>query len=65
MKENKRSIITLNHRTRLDWMFLWMLDSRVGILHQLKTVLKSSLKQVPGPGEICKLNVKIYFCSLD
>jgi hypothetical protein len=33
-------------------MFIWMLHSRFEILKQLKIVLKSELKQVPGPGKI-------------
>jgi lysocardiolipin and lysophospholipid acyltransferase len=51
-KDRKRSLILLNHRTRLDWMFVWMLQSRFEILEQLKIVLKSQLKHVPGAGKI-------------
>jgi lysocardiolipin and lysophospholipid acyltransferase len=50
--DKKRSIILLNHRTRLDWMFIWMLHSRFEILEQLKIVLKAELKYIPGPGTI-------------
>ncbi|CAF1558421.1 unnamed protein product [Adineta steineri] len=49
-KDKKRSLIILNHRTRLDWMFIWMLHSRFKILEQLKIVLKAELKRIPGPG---------------
>ncbi|CAF4967025.1 unnamed protein product, partial [Rotaria sp. Silwood1] len=49
-KDRKHSLIILNHRTRLDWMFIWMLHSRFKILKQLKIVLKSDLKRIPGPG---------------
>ncbi|CAF1416802.1 unnamed protein product, partial [Adineta steineri] len=49
-KDKKRSLIILNHRTRLDWMFIWMLHSRFEILEQLKIVLKAELKRIPGPG---------------
>ncbi|CAF2894485.1 unnamed protein product [Rotaria sp. Silwood2] len=48
--DGKRSLIILNHRTRLDWMFIWMLHSRFKILKQLKIVLKADLKRIPGPG---------------
>lgn len=48
--DKKRSLIILNHRTRLDWMFIWMVHSRFGILEQLKIVLKAALKRIPGPG---------------
>lgn len=50
--DRKQSLILLNHRTRLDWMFIWMLHSRFQILNQLKIVLKSQLKRVPGPGSL-------------
>lgn len=50
INDKQRSMILLNHRTRLDWMFIWMLHSRFQILKQLKIVLKSDLKRVPGPG---------------
>jgi len=49
-KDQKRSLIILNHRTRLDWMFIWMMHSRFRILEQLKIVLKADLKHIPGPG---------------
>lgn len=58
MNDRKQSIITLNHRTRLDWMFIWMLHSRFRILSQLKIVLKSSLKRIPGPGEFSSLRTR-------
>lgn len=50
-KDKKRSLIILNHRTRLDWMFIWMVHSRFEILEQLKIVLKAGLKHIPGPGK--------------
>jgi lysocardiolipin and lysophospholipid acyltransferase len=49
-KDKKRSLIILNHRTRLDWMFIWMLHSRFQILKQLKICLKAELKRIIGPG---------------
>jgi len=49
-KSQERSIIILNHRTRLDWMFIWPLYSRFQSLDKLKVVLKAELKHVPGPG---------------
>lgn len=51
-KDKKRSLILLNHRTRLDWMFIWMVHSRFEILEQLKIVLKAQLKRLPGAGKI-------------
>ena len=50
--DRKNSLILLNHRTRLDWIFILMLHARFKILEQLKIVLKSELKNIPGPGQI-------------
>jgi lysocardiolipin and lysophospholipid acyltransferase len=47
---NDRSLIIMNHRTRLDWMFLWAWMLRFGRLKHMKIILKDSLKYVPGAG---------------
>ncbi|KAM4042921.1 lysocardiolipin acyltransferase 1 isoform 2-T4 [Anomaloglossus baeobatrachus] len=44
----ERSVIIMNHRTRLDWMFLWNCLLRYSYLRLEKICLKSSLKAVPG-----------------
>ncbi|XP_063775005.1 lysocardiolipin acyltransferase 1 [Pseudophryne corroboree] len=46
----ERSVIIMNHRTRLDWMFLWNGLLRYSYLRLEKICLKSSLKAVPGFG---------------
>jgi lysocardiolipin and lysophospholipid acyltransferase len=51
INDRKRSLIILNHRTRMDWMYIWMLHSRYEILKQLKIVLKAQLKHVPFIGK--------------
>jgi len=43
-------IISSNHRTRLDWMFLWCLVAALGRLGGLKIVLKDGLRKIPGFG---------------
>ncbi|CAF1293990.1 unnamed protein product [Adineta ricciae] len=55
-KPNVRSIILLNHRTRLDWMYIWMLQSRFKLLDQLKIALKSGIKRIPIIGWGCYHN---------
>jgi len=45
-----RAIMIMNHRTRLDWLFLWNWLFRFGRLRNHKIVLKDSLKRVPGFG---------------
>ncbi|XP_065445416.1 lysocardiolipin acyltransferase 1 isoform X6 [Chrysemys picta bellii] len=40
----------MNHRTRMDWMFLWNCLLRYSYLRLEKICLKSSLKSVPGFG---------------
>ncbi|OCT79507.1 hypothetical protein XELAEV_18026316mg [Xenopus laevis] len=44
----ERSVIIMNHRTRLDWMFLWNCLLRYSYLRLEKICLKSSLKAIPG-----------------
>lgn len=46
----ERSVIIMNHRTRLDWMFLWSCLLRYSYLRQEKICLKAALKSVPGFG---------------
>jgi len=47
---NEAALIISNHRTRLDWMFLWPWILRYGNLQHEKIILKWSLKNVPGFG---------------
>uniref|UniRef100_A0A1A7X4B6 Lysocardiolipin acyltransferase 1 n=1 Tax=Iconisemion striatum TaxID=60296 RepID=A0A1A7X4B6_9TELE len=46
----ERSVIIMNHRTRLDWMFLWCCLLRYSYLRLEKICLKAVLKIVPGFG---------------
>ncbi|XP_044294054.1 lysocardiolipin acyltransferase 1 isoform X4 [Varanus komodoensis] len=46
----ERSVIIMNHRTRMDWMFLWNCLLRYSYLRLEKICLKSSLKAIPGFG---------------
>ncbi|XP_026795017.3 lysocardiolipin acyltransferase 1 [Pangasianodon hypophthalmus] len=46
----ERSVIIMNHRTRLDWMFLWCCLLRHSYLRLEKICLKAALKAVPGFG---------------
>lgn len=50
------ALIICNHRTRVDWMFLWVLCLRQGQLSGLKIVLKESLKGIPGFGWATQVN---------
>ncbi|XP_026551418.1 lysocardiolipin acyltransferase 1 [Pseudonaja textilis] len=46
----ERSVIIMNHRTRMDWMFLWSCLLRYSYLRLEKICLKSTLKVIPGFG---------------
>ncbi|XP_054894622.1 lysocardiolipin acyltransferase 1 [Poeciliopsis prolifica] len=46
----ERSVIIMNHRTRLDWMFLWCCLLRHSYLRLEKICLKAGLKALPGFG---------------
>ncbi|XP_077997790.1 lysocardiolipin acyltransferase 1-like [Glandiceps talaboti] len=49
-KPADKSIMIMNHRTRLDWMFLWCCLIRRSALHHEKIMLKIGLKSIPGGG---------------
>ncbi|XP_052784207.1 lysocardiolipin acyltransferase 1-like [Mya arenaria] len=44
------SIIVLNHRTRLDWLFFASVQARYGSLRRFKISLKDMLRHAPGAG---------------
>ncbi|XP_054776585.1 probable 1-acyl-sn-glycerol-3-phosphate acyltransferase 5 isoform X2 [Prosopis cineraria] len=43
----ERILLIANHRTEIDWMYLWDLALRKGCLGYIKYVLKSSLMRFP------------------
>ncbi|KAL0806406.1 hypothetical protein Bca101_098898 [Brassica carinata] len=43
----KRVLLIANHRTEVDWMYLWNIALRKGCLGYIKYVLKSSLMRLP------------------
>lgn len=45
--DKERILLLANHRTEVDWMYLWDLALRKGSLGYLKYVLKSSLLKLP------------------
>ncbi|CAA6653467.1 unnamed protein product [Spirodela intermedia] len=45
--EKERVLILANHRTEVDWMYLWDLAARKGRLGYIRYVLKSSLMRLP------------------
>ncbi|XP_065847156.1 probable 1-acyl-sn-glycerol-3-phosphate acyltransferase 4 [Euphorbia lathyris] len=45
--EKERVMIIANHRTEVDWMYLWNLALRKGCLGCIKYMLKSSLMKLP------------------
>lgn len=44
------TLIISNHRTRVDWIFLWALALALRRLNCLKIILKSMMRQLPGFG---------------
>ncbi|CAH8874137.1 unnamed protein product [Trichobilharzia szidati] len=45
--EPRSCLFILNHRTQLDWFFVWGLGDPI---HRMKIILKDSLAKVPGAG---------------
>lgn len=44
------SLVLLNHRTRLDWLFILSLQARYASLRRFKISLKYPLRHIPGAG---------------
>ncbi|XP_021941149.1 lysocardiolipin acyltransferase 1-like isoform X2 [Zootermopsis nevadensis] len=57
-----RALIVMNHRTRLDWNFLWagMFHACKPLAHRIKMVLKASLRHIPGAGWVMQMNCFLY-----
>ena len=61
-RPEENSLILLNHRTRVDWNFMWsaLLHGTLPPAHNAKLVLKDDLKNIPGVGKysVRKQNVE-------
>ncbi len=44
------SLVIMNHRTRLDWLYYFSILYRLNALMRLKIILKDQIKKVPGIG---------------
>ncbi|XP_069684774.1 lysocardiolipin acyltransferase 1-like isoform X2 [Periplaneta americana] len=57
-----RALIIMNHRTRLDWNFLWlgMFHACKPLTHRIKMVLKASVRHIPGAGWVMQMNCFLY-----
>ena len=48
------AILVMNHRTRVDWNFLWGAMYQASMphvaAHKLKFILKDPIRHIPGPG---------------
>eukprot|EP00953_Heterococcus_sp_UTEX-ZZ885_P014109 8032-Heterococcus_DN1.PRE.2 len=60
LPKGERALILSNHRTRVDWMFLWCLCMRTEQLSKLRIVLKDSLKSIPGFGWGMQMSLFIF-----
>ena len=50
ISRHEKTVVLLNHRTRLDWMFFFSVVFHSKILNRQKIALKSMLKNLPGAG---------------
>jgi len=57
-----RSLLLMNHRTHLDWLFLWSVLARYGNLDHWKPIMKSSLKHIPLYGKCAYVCVCVCVC---
>lgn len=53
----RRGLVLCNHRTEIDWLFLWSVAFRMDVhrVTSVRVVIKSSLRQIPGMGWILEL----------
>jgi len=58
--ETGSSIVLMNHRTRLDWMFYFCVLYRMSALAKIKIILKRGLEKIPGLGWAMQLALFIF-----
>ena len=51
INRHEKTVVLLNHRTRLDWLYFMSVVFHMLILNRQKIALKSMLKQIPGIGK--------------
>ncbi|XP_012224793.1 lysocardiolipin acyltransferase 1-like isoform X1 [Linepithema humile] len=61
---HESAVLVMNHRTRVDWNFLWAAMYQACMpnvaCHKLKFVLKDPIRHIPGPGWIMQMNGFLY-----
>jgi len=60
-KLNANSIVVMNHRTRLDWLFYFCVLYRINGLNSIKVILKDALRKIPGPGWAMQFSFFMFF----
>ncbi|XP_014204206.1 lysocardiolipin acyltransferase 1-like isoform X2 [Copidosoma floridanum] len=64
VRPNDSAILVMNHRTRVDWNFLWGAIYQACMPsvaeHKLKFILKDPIRHIPGPGWIMQMNGFLY-----
>jgi lysocardiolipin and lysophospholipid acyltransferase len=51
LQPNETVMLLSNHRTRVDWMFMWCLAARLQRLPSYRVILKADLRSYPWWGE--------------
>lgn len=53
---HESAVLVMNHRTRVDWNFLWAAMYQACLpsvgCHKLKFILKDPIRHIPGPGNV-------------
>ncbi|KAG7204896.1 hypothetical protein KM043_005292 [Ampulex compressa] len=61
---DESAVLVMNHRTRVDWNFLWAAMYQACLpsiaSHKLKFVLKDPIRHIPGPGWMMQMNGFLY-----
>ena len=65
IRGGESSLLVLNHRTRMDWLYLWPVLARQAVgLTGIKIVLKDMLKSIPGAGMHKDGGCVVHACQL-
>ncbi|XP_071832775.1 lysocardiolipin acyltransferase 1-like isoform X2 [Apostichopus japonicus] len=60
LKVNESSLIMMNHRTTIDWLFFWEVFWQQSSVKSEKIILKRSLKWVPGFGWAMQIAMYVF-----
>lgn len=69
IERHEKTVVLMNHRTRLDWLYFFSYVFHAKILNRHKIALKSALKWLPGVGKMVSFHrlktLCLIFCGIE